>query len=67
MTHSNVEGCGSLETAFVLFEHRLHLFLQKLVHLNEKIVDRDQLKDDYFVIVSKVGWKALHFSIVNDK
>ena len=53
MTYSNVEGGGSLETAFVLFQHRLHLFLQKLVHLNEKFVDRDQLKDDF--VISKVG------------
>ena len=61
MTYLNVEGGGSLETAFVLFQHRLHLFLQKLVHLNEKIVDRDQLS--FCDVQSMVEGVAL-FSIV---
>ena len=33
MTYSNIEGGAPLETARVLLQHRLNLFLQKLVHL----------------------------------
>ena len=33
MTYSNIEGGAPLETACVLLQHRLNLFLQKLVHL----------------------------------
>ena len=59
MTYSNVEGGDSLETAFILFQHRLHLFLQKLVHLQKKIIDRDQLKG-HFVLSWMVGWMVIN-------
>ena len=34
MTYSNIEGGAPLETARVLLQHWLNLFLQKLVNLH---------------------------------
>ena len=41
LTYSNIEGGAPLETARVLLQHRLNLFLQKLVNLHTgKNLDR---------------------------